>query len=436
MPASPRHLHLAAVAFVVLSSSTCTDRAPTEAAPYDPGPAAGVTADPLSPTEALGRAIFFDRNLSLHGNQSCAACHAPEYGFTGPNPGINQQGSVYLGSVRTRAGGRKPPSAAYATFSPILHFDAAEEVWIGGNFWDGRATGLRLGNPAADQALGPFLNPVEQALPDPICVLYGIATGDYADLWQVVWGNDLRDLAWPVRLDRDCRAEAPISYPAGLAAAVSVNYDRVGLSIMSYEASTEVNPFTSKYDAWIAGLTPLTAEEELGRQLFEGKAMCSACHPSDGAGALFTDFTYDNLGVPPNPLNPVYEVDPTFVDRGLGGILGDPTLYGAVKVPTLRNVARAPGYAPKAFGHNGVFKSLEQIIHFYNTRDVLPACLPGQIAPTPGGLAMMGYAPACWPAPEVAQNVNVDELGDLGLSLEEERAIVAFLRTLTDGWIR
>jgi cytochrome c peroxidase len=107
-----------------------------------------------------------------------------------------------------------------------------------------------------------------------------------------------------------------------------------------------------------------------------------------------------------------------------------------VKVPTLRNVARAPGENPKAYGHNGVFKSLEQIVHFYNTRDVLRPCQPGEIQPTPGKLARVGFSPACWPMPEVDRNVNHDELGDLGLTPAEERAIVAFLRTLSDGWMR
>lgn len=217
---------------------------------------------------------------------------------------------------------------------------------------------------------------------------------------------------------------------------MQLNYGRVGLSIMAYEASAEVNPFSSKYDAWLVGLADFTPEEEFGFTLFNGKALCSACHPSDGAGALFTDFTYDNLGVPANPLNPVYDVDASFVDNGLGGFLGDPSLYGAVKVPTLRNVDRTPGNNPKAFGHNGVFRSLEQIVHFYNTRDVLRTCGPGEIMPTPGGLAKMGFDPECWLPPEVAANVNTDELGDLGLTPGEERAVVAFLRTLSDGWMK
>jgi hypothetical protein len=86
--------------------------------------------------------------------------------------------------------------------------------------------------------------------------------------------------------------------------------------------------------------------------------------------------------------------------------------YGKHKVPTLRNVDKRPGRAfPKAYMHNGVFKSLEEVVHFYNTRDVED-----------------------WPPPEVTENVNTDELGDLGLTLEEEHLIVAFMRTLSDGY--
>lgn len=118
----------------------------------------------LTPKEQLGKSIFFDQNLSIQNNQSCAACHSPETGFTGPDALINAHGSVYEGSIPGRFGDRKPPSAAYATQSPVLHFvtEKKEALFVGGNFWDGRATGENLGNPAADQALGPFLNPAEQ----------------------------------------------------------------------------------------------------------------------------------------------------------------------------------------------------------------------------------------------------------------------------------
>lgn len=178
----------------------------------------------------------------------------------------------------------------------------------------------------------------------------------------------------------------------------------------------------------------MSAKQWRGFALFRGKAKCDKCHVSNGRLPLFTDFTYDNLGVPKNPENPVYSVNPGFVDTGLGGFLksaGYPedvyiAEWGKVKVPTLRNVDKrpAPGFV-KAFGHNGYFKSLKGIVHFYNTRDVKPAC-PGPYTESEA------LAAGCWPAPEVPMNVNKAELGDLGLTEAEEDAIVEFLKTLTD----
>lgn len=430
---------LGAAAMLIFTLVSCDRTDPPTAIQPDGLSMAMLDVEGLTPMEALGKSIFFDKRLSLKQNQSCASCHDPAFGFTGPNPGINLRGAVYMGSVRNRAGNRRPPTAAYATPSPILYFDEAEGVWIGGNFWDGRATGEQLGNPAADQALGPFLNPVEQALIDEICVVVRIADGPYADLWEEVWGQDLGVIEFPEDLDKSCRSEAAIDYAMDLRSTVLEAYGRVGLAVEAYEASHEVNAFSSKFDAVMADMAEFTPQEEWGFQLFEGKAMCSACHPSDGPYALFTDFTYDNLGVPANPLNPVYEDDPGFVDLGLAGFLATvdeaaADFYGAVKVPTLRNLAKAAGNAPKSFGHNGFFKSIEQIVHFYNTRDVLPQCEPHQMPRTAGELAKVGFEPACWPAPEVAENVNTDELGDLGLTMEEEAAVVAFLKTLSDGW--
>ena len=112
----------------------------------------------LTPQEDLGKLIFFDQNLSFNSNQSCAACHAPQSGWTGPEALINAHGAVYEGSITGRFGNRKPPSSAYATQSPIFHLSKqAGGTSVGGNFWDGRATGERLGSPSAEQAQGPFL---------------------------------------------------------------------------------------------------------------------------------------------------------------------------------------------------------------------------------------------------------------------------------------
>jgi cytochrome c peroxidase len=182
-----------------------------------------------------------------------------------------------------------------------------------------------------------------------------------------------------------------------------------------------VSPFNSRFDTYVGTGNGLTAQETLGLSLFNGKAKCDKCH----SGKDFTDFTYNNLGVPKNPKNPFYS-EPLFnplgvswVDLGLGGYLKsngyDASVYepelGKFKVPTLRNVDTRPsaGFV-KAYGHNGYFKSLEEIVHFYNTRDV-----PG----------------AGWTAPEYAANMT-SEVGNLGLTPAEEEAIVAFLKTLTD----
>jgi cytochrome c peroxidase len=278
-----------------------------------------------------------------------------------------------------------------------------------------------LGNPAADQALGPFLNPVEQNNPSKEAVLYQIATSKYAGLWEEVWGE-------PISMDTPGDVE--------------LNYNRVGLAIAAYEGSSEVNQFTSKFDYYLAELIELTEQEAWGLELFndEEKGKCALCHLSEpgpnGEPPLFTDFTFDNLGVPKNPDNPFYDMDMVYfddgtpinplgdawIDKGLGGFLETRPEWqhlaaentGKHKVPTLRNVDKRPGNGfPKAYMHNGVFKSLKEVVHFYNTRDLVEEG---------------------WPPPEVPENVNTEELGDLGLTSEEEDAIVAFMKTLSDGY--
>lgn len=315
---------------------------------------------------------------------------------------------MYEGSVSGEFGNRRPPTAAYATQSPILFNDKG--TWTGGNFWDGRATGEKLGNPAADQAQGPFTNPVEQALPDSYEVVHRVCMSSYADLFKQIWGDEICD-------------------PGN----ENMAFDSIALSIAAYEASPEVNAFSSKYDQTFSGKVKLSKLEQRGYALFRGKAMCHRCHIGNGQGALFTDYTFDNLGVPKNPENPVYADSPDFIDLGLGGFLGDPAEYGKQKVPTLRNVDMRPGEDfVKAYMHNGYFKSLKDVVHFYNTRDVKPSCESmGFFEAT----AEVAIANNCWPKPEVAVNVNMDELGDLGLTAGEEWALVAFMEALTDGYV-
>lgn len=374
----------------------------------------------------LGKMIFFDANLSEPPGQSCASCHDPSVGFTGPVSAVNAAGAVMPGAFPGRFGNRKPPSAAYATPSPLLDYDAEEGLFFGGVFWDGRATGWRLGSPTAEQALGPFLNPLEQNLSSKAEVLARICDGHYGQMFRRVWGSTA-------------------CHPANVEQA----YDYVGLSVAAFEASPFVNRYNSKFDKVMRGQARFTGIEQQGFKLFDGKAQCSACHvlePFDRP--LFTDNTFDNLGVPRNPENPFYgqapEFNPAgadFVDEGLGAFLAtlasDPVHadwaalsgdnLGKQRVPSLRNVDKRPypGFV-KAYTHNGFFKSLEDVVHFYNTRDVLNGGVPcpegfeGEIGVT------------CWPAAEVSVNVNTSELGNLGLTPHEERAVVAFLKTLSD----
>jgi cytochrome c peroxidase len=360
----------------------------------------------LSIKEQLGKSLFFDKNLSNPPGQACAACHGPEVGYTGPGEAFNKAGAVYEGATKGRFGNRKPPAAAY-DYSPVMS-DTPE--YMGGVFWDGRATGHKLGDPLAEQAQGPFLNPLEQNVASARDICTKVKAASYVALWNDVWGPNTLS----------CTGN------------YTHTYELVARSIAEYERSKEVSAFTSKYDAYLNGQTSLNQQEALGLSLFEGKAACNKCHISrpDAKGApVFTDYTYNNLGIPKNPANPFYTapaaVNPDgakWIDPGLGGYLkgagAKAVVYqeewGKFKVPTLRNVDKRP--TPnfvKAYGHNGYFKSLKDIVHYYNTRDVVNAG---------------------WPAPEYPDTLNKTELGNLGLTPTEEAAIVAFLGTLSDGW--
>lgn len=396
----------------------------------------------LSPAEQLGKELFFDK-ISDPGRMSCSTCHEPKVGWTVPVLGINQRGAVFPGSVPQRSGGRKPPTVAYVSFSPILAVTATTRR--GGNFWDGRATGERLGDPTADQALGPFVNHVEQNNPDKRDVCEHVAAAKYAGLFAQVWQGPI-----------DCTTPE----------AVEVSYNRVALSIAAFEGSPEVNPFTSKFDAVLRNEAQLTPQEARGLELFNTKGQCSGCHRSTadpvafpGTPPLFTTFGFANIGTPKNPQNPFYGMDTVllddgtpinplgadWVDPGLGGFLATRTdglaafagvNLGRHKFPTVRNVDKRPNSVfPKAYGHNGYFKSLKSIVHFYNTRDMKPRC-PDEFTTERDALSQ-----GCWPAPEVAVNLlapNNDparpDIGNLGLTEAEEDDIVAFMRTLSDGY--
>ena len=365
----------------------------------------------LTPKQELGKILYFDTNLSMNRNQACASCHLPPTFADPANAADPAQAPVSLGSDTSLNGGRNAPTASYAAFSPKFRYDPVDGLFIGGQFWDGRASTL------TDQAKGPFLNPVEMAMPNQQAVLNRVADDQgphylqYKYLWKVVYDVKLSDLEGDAS-----KVLLPGSKPAII---VDGYYHMLADAIAEFEKSSFFSPFTSKYDYWLAGLARLSAEEQHGMDLYNGKAGCNACHTSDNLVApdgsllppLFTDFTYDNIGVPHNT-NPLIDANPA--DLGLGGRADiaalDPTggQNGKFKVSTLRNIAVTAPY-----GHNGFFATLEDIVHFYNTRDVKKEK---------------------WPSPEVKENVNTSELGRLGLSPQEEADLVAFLKTLTDGY--
>jgi cytochrome c peroxidase len=416
----------------------------------------------------LGKLIYFDKDLSVNRNEACVFCHMPEAGFTGGVSALNATTGSYPGSIRTRFSNRKPMSHTYATYAPTLHYNQNQGDFVGGNFWDMRATGVRLNNPAAEQAQGPPLNPVEMGLPDSACVVYRVSQRPYRDLAEALWGPQALAIHWPTNVEQICGSPGPAPASDPLPVHLSPlgrgssdrTFDQFAEAIATFESSTEVNPFTSKYDYVLAGKTDFTAEEKAGYALFRSSIThCNECHRDGGPGEepLFTDFTASNLGVPKNLDLPFYkEATPdrfgytanplgkTFVDLGVGGFLRhglqlsaeqNPnsqweklarSFEGKFKVPTLRNVDMRPRpNFVKAYMHNGYFKSLKEVVHFYNTRDVLPRCKPND----------PGEKISCWPEPEYLPNENKKQLGNLHLSDQQENQIVAFLRTLTDGYV-
>lgn len=328
--------------------------------------------------EALGKTIFFDESLSHPAGQSCATCHTLSTGYAD-----KYSRAISEGAVAGLFGNRNAMTISYAAYVPRLHYDPVEGTYLGGLFWDGRVPDLQA------QAGEPFLNPLEMGNPDRETVVEKAK--------KAAWFPELQ------RLYGDCSQTDSL-------------YRYMTDAIAAFESSAEINPFSSRFDAYLAGEEQFTDEEKLGMEIFREKGMCAECHimePDPRAGKiLFTDHTYDNLGIPRKQDHPYYRMDECYnpmgtqyVDPGLGAIVNDPAENGKFRVPTLRNIALTAPY-----GHNGYFATLEEIVHFYNARDVA-----GE------------FPPAEYPG-----TVNRDELGDLKLSPGEEAALIAFMLTLTD----
>ena len=345
------------------------------------GPAPVVLAQSMK--ENLGHMLFMDKNLSSTKTQSCQSCHNGTDGFSDPDKGF----PTSEGAVAGRFGPRNAPGVAYLGSSPALHYDAARGTYVGGFFWDGRANSL------TDQAKGPFLNPLEMNMADKASVVAVVQAATYSGMFKMVYGMSAFDN-------------------------VDAAYNNVADAIAVWELSVTpsmVTMYSSRYDAWHAGMGTLTAQEQRGMAVFAGKGNCSSCHSmaADADNHVpFTDFSHHNMGLPKNPGNPFYampaEFNPdgaAYIDRGLGAVLGDSAYDGFFKTPTLRDVL---GSGP--YGHNGAFATLDDVIRFMDSRNV-----PG----------------AGWGPPEVGTNLDTT-VGNLGLTSDEMGDIRAFLGTLTD----
>ncbi|SEB26576.1 cytochrome c peroxidase [Variovorax sp. YR216] len=354
---------------------------------------------------SIGEKIFSDRSLSASGQMACATCHDPATGHASPF----STPVAFGGPNLDQAGTRSPPSLRYLRFNTPF-FLASDGTPTGGFDWDGRAATL------ADQARRPFLSANEMANADVATVVAKVAAAAYAADFKALFG-------------------------ANIFADPDTAFDRVVFSLERYQReSDEFAPFTSKFDYFTAGKAAFNDQESRGLALFNrpDKGNCAACHasikPSNAPGALFTDFTFDSLGLPRNMAIPA-NADPAYFDMGLCGpartdLANRTDLCGAFKVPSLRNVALR-----HHFFHNGQFDSLEQVVRFYVRRDTNPEeWFP--VDPGTGQPDAYNDLP-----PERRGNVNVTEVpynkkaGEQPYLDESEiQDLVAFLKTLTDGY--
>jgi len=399
-------------------------------------------ATTLSAAARLGEKIFNDAALSVSGTQSCASCHVAGSAFAedAAAGGVDHGSPVPLGGFGMNlAGFRNTPSLMYASMTPAFAIDG-DGAPSGGFFRDGRANSL------ADQAVLPFTTSFEMGNADAAAVIARVRTRPWLADFQALYGSAV--------LDDPDRA-----------------LGRLGQALAAFEAEEPAfHPFSSKYDAFQKGQATLTAQELRGLALFNGpdKGNCAACHPSTTADGstppMFTDFSYDNLGVPRNPLIPAnlasapdytpangHDGVQGYYDLGVCGPFRDQTVdfstsCGQFKVPTLRNIAVTAPYF-----HNGRFTTLKDAIGFYVRRDTnpeewyptnpdgsvtkfddLPAIYGGQFVVRPGVVGSdAGYL----------GNVNTGEIpynrsiGDSpALSPDQIDDVITFLCTLTDGY--
>ncbi len=421
MKAIPILAALAALAFVALrfdsqspavaaSGGTATATAPAyTGAAYAPQPGRRPSVEEMT---ALGRTMFFDPSLSGSGQQSCATCHSPDHAFGPPNNLSVQLGGKDMKTTGTRA----VPSLRYLQnvppFSEHFHDDDGDDSIdagpTGGRTWDGRA------DSAHDQARIPLLSPHEMANASPAEVVAKLKRAPYTAQFRATFGETIFD-------------DGARAFEAALMA----------LEVFQ-ESPADFYPYTSKYDAYLRKQTSLNAQELRGLELFNEptKGNCASCHISEilpnGAFPQFTDYGLIAVGVPRNKKIPANK-DPRYYDFGLCGpertdFKDNPEYCGLFKTPTLRNVALRG-----SFFHNGVFHTLQEVMEFYVQRDTnpekwYPRNRDGSIR------KFDDLLPAHFP------NVNVEAPFDRlpgdkpALSDAEIKDVIAFLKTLTDGY--
>lgn len=361
----------------------------------------------------LGRQMFADASLSASGKQSCASCHDPKSAFGPPNRLLVQPG----GRAMDRMGFRNTPSLRYL-HAPIPFTEHFYEVEVtggrddqgptGGRTWDGRA------NTGHDQALMPLMDANEMANTSKAEIAARLARTPYAKAFAAAVsppGENVFD-----------DPESAVLW--------------MTIAIENFEQSRDdFHPFSSKFDAYLRDQATLTAAEQRGMALFNDmkKGNCASCHPSTHKSAgvrfpMFTDLGHVALAAPRNRSLPV-NADPAFFDLGLCGPLRTdlqdrPEYCGLFRTPTLRNVALR-----HHFFHNGSLSSLREVVEFYATRDTNPDKWYGK-----------GHKYNDLPA-KYWGNVNADipfkplPNGQPRLSPREIDDIVAFLGTLTDGYM-
>lgn len=352
----------------------------------------------IATEEALGKQLFFDKNLSKNRTQSCSSCHDPDHAFIDARLDVvsNKIGAVSVGDDGTSVGVRNTPTAAYAKFSPDFHTGTRNRLnsqqadyqgVLGGQFLDGRELDLK------GQAGGPPLNPVEMNMPDKATVIARVMeNSNYIEAFERLYSNDIFE-------DTDKA------------------YLKMTVSIAKFEKSAEFSPFDSKYDRSLQDPTVLSLKEAFGKSLFFSQQFtnCASCHqlrPNSHMQETFSSYEYHNIGVPS-----VRTAGSTGEsDKGLFDNTAKEGDIGKFKVPTLRNVAVTEPYM-----HNGVFQDLRTVIEFYDKFLTNSQHTHNPETAKP------------WKDAEFPATVSLTEMHD-GKKMNGDRieAMVCFLRTLTD----